>query len=86
MYGKNECENCGPFSCYDDPFSDRKMPKKKPAKDPRDDLEATCKLLCGEALNHMKVRNYSKAFLVYNKVCNARAQVRWPRAVACWYG
>lgn len=46
------------------------MPKKKVAKDPQDELDATCKLLCDEAANHMKVRNYTKALSVYQKVGN----------------
>lgn len=44
------------------------MGRKKPAKDPQDDIDATCKLLCDEARNHMKVRNYIKALNVYMKV------------------
>lgn len=44
------------------------MPRKKTAKDPQEDIDATCKLLCDEASNHMKVRNYVKALSVYNKV------------------
>lgn len=44
------------------------MPRKKAVKDPQDEIDATCKLLCDEARNHMKVRNYIKALAVYNKV------------------
>lgn len=44
------------------------MPRKKPIKDPQAELDATCKLLCDEARNHMKVRNFLKALSVYNKV------------------
>lgn len=44
------------------------MGRKKVAKDPQDDIDATCKLLCDEARNHMKVRNYIKALNVYMKV------------------
>lgn len=45
------------------------MTRKKPVKDPQAELDATCKLLCDEARNHMKVRNFVKALSVYNKVC-----------------
>lgn len=41
---------------------------RKKVVDPQEDLDATCKLLCDEASNHMKVRNYSRALNVYNKV------------------
>lgn len=44
------------------------MPRKKAVKDPQEEIEATCKLLCDEAANHMKVRNYTKALNVYQKV------------------
>lgn len=44
------------------------MPRKKVVKDPQDEIDATCKLLCDEAANHMKVRNYTKALTVYQKV------------------
>lgn len=52
------------------------MPKKKPPKDTQDDVDAICKLLCDEARNHMKVRNYTKALNVYNKVSVFGALVR----------
>lgn len=45
----------------------QKMTRKK-VVDPQDDIDASCKLLCDEALNHMKVRNYQRALNVYNKV------------------
>lgn len=38
-------------------------------KDPQEEIDAACKLLCDEAANHMKVRNYTKALNVYQKVC-----------------
>lgn len=46
------------------------MARKKIARDPQDEIDATCKLLCDEAANHMKVRNYTKALSVYRKVKN----------------
>lgn len=44
------------------------MPKKRIIRDPHDEIEAQCKLLCDEAANHMKVRNYTRALNVYKKV------------------
>lgn len=44
------------------------MSRRKPAKDPQEEIEATCKLLCDEAANHMKNRNYTRALSVYEKV------------------
>lgn len=44
------------------------MTRKKVLKDPQDEIDAACKLLCDEAANHMKVRTYSKALKVYQKV------------------
>lgn len=41
---------------------------RKKVVDPQDDIDTTCKLLCDEASNHMKVRNYNRALNVYNKV------------------
>lgn len=49
-------------------WKNNKMPRKKPVKDPQDEIDAACKLLCDEAANHMKVRNYTKALTVYEKV------------------
>lgn len=48
------------------------MARKKVAKDPQDEIDAACKLLCDEAANHMKVRNYTKALSAYQKVSNLR--------------
>lgn len=45
-----------------------KMARKKVIKDPQEEIDAACKLLCDEAANHMKVRNYTKALNVYQKV------------------
>lgn len=44
------------------------MPKKRVVRDPQDEVDAQCKLLCDEAGNHMKVRNYTRALSVYQKV------------------
>lgn len=44
------------------------MGRKKVVKDSHDELEIACKLLCDEAANHMKVRNYTRALAVYVKV------------------
>lgn len=44
------------------------MGRKPPTKDPQEEIEATCKLLFDEAANLMKVRNYTKALSVYQKV------------------
>lgn len=44
------------------------MARKKVVKDPQDEIDAACKLLCDEAANHMKVRNYNKALNAYQKV------------------
>lgn len=44
------------------------MGRKKNVRDPQEELELTCKLLFDEAANLMKVRNYSKALVVYRKV------------------
>lgn len=44
------------------------MPKKRVVRDPQDEIDAQCKLLCDEAGNHMKVRNYTRALSVYEKV------------------
>lgn len=41
---------------------------RKKVVDPQDDIDTCCKLLCDEASNHMKVRNYHRALKVYNKV------------------
>ncbi|XP_037916712.1 tetratricopeptide repeat protein 25 isoform X2 [Hermetia illucens] len=37
------------------------MPRAKPKIDPSDEMELNIKLLCDQAANHMKCRNYSKA-------------------------
>lgn len=44
------------------------MGRKKVIKDPQEELEAECKLLIDEATNLMKVRNYTKALSIYQKV------------------
>lgn len=44
------------------------MGRKKAMKDPQEELEAECKLLIDEATNLMKVRNYTKALTIYQKV------------------
>lgn len=44
------------------------MGRKKVVKDPQEEIEAICKLLFDEAVNLMKVRNYTKALTVYKKV------------------
>ena len=44
------------------------MSRRKQKKIPRDDGDATSKLLCDEAANHMKVRNFAKAMTVYTQV------------------
>lgn len=44
------------------------MSRRKPLKDPQEEIEATCKLLCDEAANYMKNRNYTRALSVYEKV------------------
>ncbi len=41
---------------------------RKKVVDPQDDIDTCSKLLCDEASNHMKVRNYHRALNVYNKV------------------
>lgn len=41
---------------------------RRKVKDPREAYESTCKLLCDEAANHMKVRNYTRALSVYSQV------------------
>lgn len=48
------------------------MARKKVMKDPQDEIDAACKLLCDEAANHMKVRNYTKALSAYQKVCQLK--------------
>ncbi|XP_037032171.1 tetratricopeptide repeat protein 25-like [Bradysia coprophila] len=40
---------------------------RKKVVDPQDEIDTCCKLLCDEASNHMKVRNYHRALNVYNK-------------------
>lgn len=44
------------------------MGRKKVTRDPQEELEAECKLLIDEATNLMKVRNYTKALTIYQKV------------------
>lgn len=44
------------------------MGRKKVIRDPIEEIEANCKLLCDEAANHMKARNYYRALSVYQKV------------------
>jgi hypothetical protein len=43
---------------------------RKTAQMEEDEAIAFNKLLCDEALNHMKLRNYSKALYLYNQVSN----------------
>lgn len=51
------------------------MGRKKVMKDPQEELEAECKLLIDEATNLMKVRNYTKALTIYQKVKENIAQL-----------
>lgn len=44
------------------------MPRAKPKIDPSDEMEMNIKLLCDQAANHMKCRNYSKALGGYCQV------------------
>lgn len=44
------------------------MSRKKGKKAPENDDDAVSRLLVDEASNHMKVRNYPKALITYNKV------------------
>lgn len=45
------------------------MSRKRSKKNPRDETEAMRKILCDEASNQMKVRNFSKALIGFNQVC-----------------
>lgn len=46
------------------------MPRRRNKVDPLEELEICTKLLCGQSHNHMKVREYDKALIGYNKVFN----------------
>jgi hypothetical protein len=43
---------------------------RKTAQMEEEEAAAFNKLLCDEALNHMKLRNYLKALYLYNQVLN----------------
>lgn len=44
------------------------MSRKRTKKNPKDELNAMRKVLCDEAQNQMKVRNFGKALIGYNQV------------------
>lgn len=44
------------------------MSRKRAKKNPKDELNAMRKILCDEATNQMKVRNFAKALIGFNQV------------------
>lgn len=44
------------------------MSRKRTKKNPKDELNAMRKILCDEASNQMKVRNFTKALIGFNQV------------------
>ena len=44
------------------------MSRKRTKKNPKDEIQAMKKILCDEAQNQMKVRNFTKALIGYNQV------------------
>lgn len=44
------------------------MSRKRTKKNPKDELEAMRKIMCDEATNQMKVRNFTKALIGFNQV------------------
>ena len=44
------------------------MSRQKRKKNPKDEIEAMRKILCDEATNQMKMRNYAKALIGFNQV------------------
>lgn len=49
------------------------MPRRRNKVDPLEELETCTKLLCDQSHNHMKVREYDKALIGYNKVVNVKS-------------
>lgn len=56
------------------------MSRKRTKKNPKDELNAMRKILCDEASNQMKVRNFAKALIGFNQV--NEATLRFNRAHA----
>lgn len=52
------------------------MSRQKRKKNPKDEIEAMRKILCDEATNQMKMRNYAKALLGFNQVSLRHLNVR----------
>lgn len=44
------------------------MSRKRSKKNPKDEMEAMRKIMCDEATNQMKVRNFMKALIGFNQV------------------
>jgi hypothetical protein len=44
------------------------MSRKRTKKNPKDEINAMRKILCDEASNQMKVRNFAKALIGFNQV------------------
>lgn len=44
------------------------MSRKRTKKNPKDEMDTMRKIMCDEATNQMKVRNFTKALIGFNQV------------------
>jgi hypothetical protein len=53
------------------------MSRKRTKKNPKDELNAMRKILCDEASNQMKVRNFTKALIGFNQVRKKNGKLKF---------